>query len=115
GVVGSFHRPLTDLPIRQAGPMWRVVHLGVEDLATEGSESGGARMSGGVAMSEHRSFRRMERVYVVNRQVTADYRARFADVAERFEFLPNWVDPAIFRSADGAGRRAERDGLAARI
>jgi glycosyltransferase involved in cell wall biosynthesis len=115
GVVGSFHRPLTDLPIRHAGPMWRVVHLGVEDLATEGSESRWARMSGGLAMSERRTFRRMDRIYVVNRQVTADYRARFADVAERFEFLPNWVDPAIFRSADAAARQAERDGLAARI
>ncbi len=45
GVVSSFHRPLTDLPIRQSGPMWRVVHLGVEDLATEGSESRWARVS----------------------------------------------------------------------
>ena len=113
GVVGSFHRPLTDLPIRHAGPMWRVVHLGVEDLATEGSESRWARMSGGLAMSERRSFRRMDRIYVVNRQVTADYRARFADVAERFEFLPNWVDPAIFHSADAAARQAERDRLVA--
>ena len=110
GVVSSFHRPLTDLPIRQSGPMWRVVHLGVEDLATEGSESRWARVSRSLAVSERRSFRRMERIYVVNRKVTADYRARFADVADRFRFLPNWVDPAIFRGADAAARQAERDG-----
>ncbi len=115
GVVSSFHRPLTDLPIRRAGPMWRVVHLGVEDLATEGSESRWARISPGLTMSERRSFRRMDRIYVVNRRVAADYRSRFADVADRFDFLPNWVDPAIFGAADAAERRAERERVASEI
>jgi glycosyltransferase involved in cell wall biosynthesis len=95
--------------------MWRVVHLGVKDLATEGSESRWAHVSGSLAVSERRSFRRMERIYVVNRKVTAEYRARFPDVADRFRFLPNWVDPAIFHNVDAAARQAERDGLAARI
>ena len=112
GVVGSFHRPLTDLPIRQSGPMWRVVHLGVEDLATEGSESRWARIAGGLAMSERRSFRRMERIYVVNRKVTAEYRARFPEVAARFTFLPNWVDPAIFRGVAAGARHEERGRVA---
>jgi glycosyltransferase involved in cell wall biosynthesis len=112
GVVGSFHRPLTDLPIRQSGPMWRVVHLGVEDLATEGSESRWARIAGGLAMSERRSFHRMERIYVVNRQVTAQYRARFPEVAARFTFLPNWVDPAIFRAVAAGARHEERGRVA---
>jgi glycosyltransferase involved in cell wall biosynthesis len=115
GVVSSFHRPPTDLPIRRAGPMWRVVHLGVEDLATEGSESRWAQVSRGLTMSERRSFRRMDRIYVVNRRVAADYRSRFADVADRFHFLPNWVDPAIFGAADAAERRAERERVASQI
>ena len=113
GVVGSFHRPLTDLPIRQSGPMWRVVHLGVADLATEGSESRWARIAGGLAMSERRSFGRMERIYVVNRQVTAEYRARFPEVAARFTFLPNWVDPAIFGGVAAGARHEERGRVAA--
>ena len=112
GVVSSFHRPLTDLPIRRTGPMWRVVHLGVEDLTTEGSESRWARIAGGLATSERRSFRRMDRIYVVNRQVADGYRAQFADVADRFRFLPNWVDPAIFSAVDAAARRAERERVA---
>ena len=115
GVIGSFHRPLTDLPIRQSGPMWRVVHLGVEDLATEGSESRWARIAGGLAMSERRSFRRMERIYVVNRQVTSDYRARFPEVADRFAFLPNWVDPAIFGGVAAGARHEERGRVASEL
>ncbi len=115
GVIGSFHRPLTDLPIRSSGPMWRVVHLGVQDLATQGSESRWAGISGGLAMSERRSFRRMERIYVVNRQVTTDYRARFPEVAGRFSFLPNWVDPAIFHSAAAGAHHEERGRVAAEL
>jgi glycosyltransferase involved in cell wall biosynthesis len=112
GVVSSFHRPLTDLPIRRAGPMWRVVHLGVDDLTTSGSESRWARISGPLALSEARSFRRMDRIFVVNEEITANYRARFSDVADRFQFLPNWVDPAIFFPASAEDIRAWREKLA---
>jgi glycosyltransferase involved in cell wall biosynthesis len=113
GVISSFHRPVTDLPIRRQGPMWRVVHLGVGDLTTSGSESRWARISGPLALSEARSFRRMDRIFVVNKAVTANYLARFSDIADRFEFLPNWVDHSIFVAATPDVRRAWRGELAA--
>ena len=107
GVIASFHRPLTDRPMRRLGPMWRVVHLGVDDLATAGSESRWAHFAGGLAGSEARSFGRMDRIYVVNRRVAEDYRRRFPDVASRIGFLPNWFDPAIFApDPDRVARRA---------
>jgi glycosyltransferase involved in cell wall biosynthesis len=112
-VVASFHRPMTDLPLRRLGPMWRVVHLGVSDLTTAGSESRWARLARGLAGSEARSFRRMDRIYVVNRQVADEYRARFPEVAERIAFLPNWVDPDVFRPPAGGSVVARRGEIAA--
>jgi glycosyltransferase involved in cell wall biosynthesis len=104
---------MTDLPLRRLGPMWRVVHLGVSDLTTAGSESRWARLARGLAGSEARSFRRMDRIYVVNRQVADEYRARFPEVAERIAFLPNWVDPDVFRPPAGGSVVARRGEIAA--
>jgi glycosyltransferase involved in cell wall biosynthesis len=93
----SFHRPGTDLPFRgRRNRRWRVVHLAVEDLATQGSESRWRRLPALLRGLERRSFRQMDRVYVVNDEATAAYRARFPEVAHRIEFLPNWADPEIF-------------------
>ena len=96
--IAAFHRPGSDLglPIRR-GPRWRVVHLSVSDLATPGSESGWRRLSPVLDLLERRSFRAMDRIYVVNRAVTDDYRHRFPDAADRIQFVPNWADPTIFR------------------
>jgi glycosyltransferase involved in cell wall biosynthesis len=105
--VTGFHRPASDLALgRWSGPRWRVVHLSVEDLTTAGSESRWRRGARLLEAIEHRSFRRMDRVYIVNRQVAARYRRRFPDVAERFEFIPNWADPTIFRLLDDDERRS---------
>jgi glycosyltransferase involved in cell wall biosynthesis len=106
--IPAFHRPGTDLafPGRDR-PMWRVVHLSVDDLTTAGSESRWRSLSGLLAASEGRSFARMDRIYVVNRQAAEDYRTRFPSLAERFAFLPNWADPTIFHPpADRARLRA---------
>jgi len=111
--VIAFHRPGSDLwlPVRP-GPRWRAVHLAVNDLATPGSESRWRQLSSVLDRLERRSFSTMDRVYVVNRTVAAQYRARFPEAADRIQFVPNWADPTIFRQlpADVRGRvRAELD------
>jgi glycosyltransferase involved in cell wall biosynthesis len=116
GWIASFHRPGTEIAMRDFRmPMWRAVHLAVEDLGTEGSESRWRRLSAPLAWMERRAFRRMDRVYVVNEQVAADYRHRFPEVAERIRFLPNWADPTIFHPVDAAKRQVLRAGVAADI
>jgi glycosyltransferase involved in cell wall biosynthesis len=116
GWIASFHRPGTEIAMRDFRmPMWRAVHLAVEDLGTEGSESRWRRLSAPLAWMERRAFRRMDRVYVVNEQVAADYRHRFPEVAERIRFLPNWADPTIFHPVDAAQRQVLRAGVAADI
>jgi glycosyltransferase involved in cell wall biosynthesis len=107
GWVASFHRPASDLPFRgRAIPMWRVVHLPVEDLGTSGSESRWRRMTSLLEAVERRSFRRMDRIYVVNERASERYRRRFPEVADRIAFLPNWADSTIFHP-EPATRRAE--------
>jgi glycosyltransferase involved in cell wall biosynthesis len=114
GWIASFHRPGTDLALRDAPmPMWRVVHLAVEDLSTTGSESRWRRLSGPLRVIERRAFRRMRRIYVVNEAVAERYRRRFPEVADRIHFLPNWADPTIFRPVDQQRRSELRSALAA--
>ena len=116
GWVASFHRPGTEIAMRDFKmPMWRVVHLAVEDLSTHGSESRWRRIPGPLASLERRAFRRMDRVYVVNQQVADAYRRRFPEVADRIRFLPNWADPTLFHPVDAAARQALRSSLAAEI
>jgi glycosyltransferase involved in cell wall biosynthesis len=112
GWIASFHRPGTDLALRDVRmPMWRVVHLAVEDLATVGSESRWRRLSGLLSVLERRAFRRMHRIYVVNQAVADRYRDRFPEVADRIRFLPNWADPLIFRPIGNDQRREARSAL----
>ena len=113
GVVSSFHRPMTDAAVRRSGPMWRVVHLGVGDLTTTGSESRWARLRPILAASERRSFHRMDRIYVVNRRLAEAYRQEFPDLAARITFLPNWIDPDVFHPMAPDTAVGERARLAA--
>jgi len=116
GWIASFHRPGTEIAMRDFRmPMWRVVHLAVEDLSTEGSESRWRRLAGPLAALERRAFRRMDRIYVVNEQVAAAYRSRFPEVAERIRFLPNWADPTLFQPVDQATRESLRGSVATEI
>jgi glycosyltransferase involved in cell wall biosynthesis len=116
GWIASFHRPGTEIAMRDFRmPMWRVVHLAVEDLQTEGSESRWRHLSGPLAWLERRAFRRMDRVYVVNERVAGEYRSRFPEVADRIRFLPNWADPTIFHPVDEPTRAALRQGVAAEL
>ncbi|HEY7331588.1 MAG TPA: glycosyltransferase family 4 protein [Candidatus Limnocylindria bacterium] len=114
--VRSFHRPATDLPFdTDAGPMWRVVHLSVSDLTTAGSESRWRPLAGLLRASERRSFRRMRRIFVVNRAAADRYRAEFPEAADRIGFVPNWFDPTIFRPAAADDRQRQRALLAGRF
>ncbi|HEX6656221.1 MAG TPA: glycosyltransferase [Candidatus Limnocylindria bacterium] len=116
GWIASFHRPGTEIAMRDFRmPMWRVVHLAVEDLSTHGSESRWRRLAGPLAAVERRAFRRMDRIYVVNEQVAGAYRHRFPEVADRIRFLPNWADPTLFHPVDAATREALRGSVAAEI
>lgn len=110
GWIISLHRPGTDLPLRGLGlPMWRVVHLGIDDLRGQGSESRWRRLTRVLRRLEGRTFRSMDRVYAVNRDVAEQYRQLFPEVADRIHFIPNWADPTVFRPmapAEQLGLRA---------
>jgi glycosyltransferase involved in cell wall biosynthesis len=114
--VAQFHRPATALPLlRHAGPMWRVVHLTRDDLADQASESRWRRLARPLDAVEGMAFRRMNRIYVVNRRATDLYRERFPEAAERIEFLPNWFDDDVFAPVDAGQRAGLRQNLAAEL
>jgi glycosyltransferase involved in cell wall biosynthesis len=111
--VTQFHRPGTALPLlRHAGPMWRVVHLTREDLADAASESRWRRLGRPLDAVEGIAFRRMQRIFVVNRAATERYRRRFPGAADRIEFLPNWFDDDLFTLLGDARRLELRERLA---
>jgi glycosyltransferase involved in cell wall biosynthesis len=105
--VAGFHRPATDLGLG-AGPRWRVVHLSVADLTTSGSESRWRKGALLLRALERRSFRRMDRIYVVNQRVAERYRREFPEIGERIEFISNWADPTIFKPVPAADRHRQR-------
>ena len=110
--IAGFHRPGSDLLVPPSvAKRWRVVHLSVADLSTPGSESRWRSLSPVLDRLERRSFRRMDRIFVVNRAVADQYRRRYSDVAERIAFLPNWADPTIFRPLPEDVRARVRDEL----
>jgi glycosyltransferase involved in cell wall biosynthesis len=122
GSVIQFHRPGTDLPFaRMPARRLRVVHLSTADLTHASSESRWRRLGGWLGRMEHASFRRMDRVLVVNREVADAYRRRWPDLADRIAFVPNFYDDTIFRAADdpaaaeAAGRATLAVGTDARV
>jgi glycosyltransferase involved in cell wall biosynthesis len=122
GSVLQFHRPGTDLAFRGIpGRRLRVVHLSTANLTHASSESRWRRLGGWLGRAEHASFRRMDRILVVNREVADAYRRRWPDLAERIAFLPNFFDDTIFRpapdlaAAAAAGRATLAVGEDARV
>ncbi|MBN1239523.1 MAG: glycosyltransferase family 4 protein [Gammaproteobacteria bacterium] len=62
---------------------------------------------------EPRLFRLVSRVFCVRRSAVERYRRIYPDLADRFAFLPTWVDPSFFRPlADEERRRAHRRSVA---
>ena len=107
--VLQFHRPGTALPLLAIPqPKVRVVHLTTDQLRSAGSESRWRLLGPLLNRLEARSFAAMDRIYVVNRQATDDYRRRYPRLAERIEFVPNWVDETIFAPLPEAQRAAVR-------
>jgi len=116
GRILSFHRPGTAIPFRRSGvPMWRVVHLSIGDLTTKGSESRWRSIRGLLTRAEAASFRRMDRIYIVNEAVLDEYRLLFPLLADRLRFLPNWADSTIFAPLDEPDRQGVRSAVGAEL
>lgn len=114
----QFHRPGTALPLLKVPcAKVRVVHLTTSQLRSSGSESRWRLIGPILDRLEARTFAAMDRIYVVNRQAADEYRRRYPPLAARIEFVPNWVDDAIFgplpeeRRVTARRRLRERLGL----
>ena len=117
GRILQFHRPATSIPLESApgAARLRVVHLTTGQLTSPESESRFRGAAWLLDRLERRSLSRMDRIFVVNRDATEAYRARFPELAARTTFLPNWVDDRIFRPCTEVEARSLRAELRARI
>lgn len=114
--VAQFHRPGVALPALR-WPMARVqvVHLSADQLRSEGSESRWRRLGGGLRLVERRVLRGMDWIVVVNEQATDQYRYAFPHLADRIDFLSNFVDDTTFTSFADEDRRRARAELASEM
>ena len=116
GRILQFHRagvPLAFLRDRQ--PKIQVVHLNVGDIYGQRGESRWRAVPGLYHRVEDLTLPRMDRVFVVNEAGVAFYRSRHPRLADRFEFLPTWVDETIFFSRPEDERSSLRAELAAAL
>jgi glycosyltransferase involved in cell wall biosynthesis len=112
----QFHRPGTALPLLGLPvPKVRVVHLTTDQLRSSGSESRWRLAGPLLDRLEARSFAAMDRIYVVNEAEADRYRRRYAPLAERIAFVPNWVDDTVFGPAAAEQRPRLRERLLARL
>lgn len=116
GRVLQFHRagvPLAFLRDRQ--PKVQVVHLNVADIYGQRGESRWRRLPGLYHRVEDLTLPRMDLVFVVNEAGVAFYRSRHPELADRFEFLPTWVDETLFFRRPEEERRSLRAELGAAL
>jgi len=64
---------------------------------------------------ERRFLHAMDSVFCVRSDACDDYRRRFPAIAERFRFLPTWMDTDLFHPRGGGARQEARAELATRF
>ncbi len=65
---------------------------------------------------ERRAFSRMRRIFAVRQSAVQRYRRLYPEFADRFAFIPTWVDSTVFvPSASDSGRELTRAALRRRI
>jgi len=111
----TFHRIEPTLPVRNfAGRTVLFLHAHSKDLDNPTTEVTWSKAPGVYRWLEARLIAGVARIFVVREDAAADYRARYAKLASRIEFLPTSVDDAVFQAWDDPKREATRRSLAAR-
>lgn len=112
GRVLQFHAPATDIPfLWRRAPAIRVVHNDAESLA---SPTGGStwRHTGPLLRAiEDFTFRRMDRVYFVNRASLDEHTDPDGSGADRMRYLSNGVDTDVFHPLSQEERTRARVAL----
>ena len=89
-------------------PAHAVVHQDLSDVDNPQTENRWRHLPGIYFRLEARLLPRFDSVHCVREATAAAYRARHPALADRFRFMPTWMDPEIFHPPDAGLRQALR-------
>ena len=92
-------------------PVNAFVHQDLADVRNPQTENRWRHLPGLYFRLEDRLVPRFESVYCVREDTAAAYRARYPARADRFGFMPTWMDPEIFHPPSSEQRKALRERL----
>lgn len=87
-----------------------MIHMDMIVIRQEGCDIGWRHAPWLYEALERRLFPRMDRVYCVRQTAIERYKRTYPNIADRFAFMPTWVDTMVFRpwSTDERQRLKER-------
>ncbi len=94
--------------LRDRRPAHAVVHQDLADVHDPHTENRWRHLAGIYVRLEDRLLPRFDSIHCVREATAADYRTRHPAQAERFRFMPTWMDPEIFHPPDAGPRQALR-------
>lgn len=114
--VLEFHRIEAALPLMGARRGRNtIVHQNMAVLKQGKADIRWKRLPALYFALERRFMHAMDSVFCVRSDACEDYRQRFPSIAERFRFLPTWMDTDLFFPRSGDARREARAEMATRF
>ena len=84
------------------------IHQNMDVLYNPQSDIGWKRWPGAYFALESKVMAQFASVFCVREEVVDAYRLRYPKIAERFRFIPTWMDPLIFHQANHEERHSIR-------
>jgi len=99
--VLDFHRvePVS-LFVRDSRPKNLVVHTDMASLRNKGSDIMWRHAPWLYEAVERKLFRSIDRIFCVRQNAVQRYATTHPEIAERFAFMPTWVDTGVFQPGD---------------
>ena len=114
--VLEFHRIEPTLPfVFDSRHKNAFVHQNMEALYNPKSDIGWKRLPWLYFALERLVMPRLQSVFGVRQDAIAAYKERYPAIAGRFQFIPTWMDPELFRPATSGDRDALRRQLLAQF
>lgn len=107
GKILEYHRIEPEIPfLRARNKKFLVIHGNVTDIYNPHTEVIWGRFPGFYFALEKRLIHGMDKVFVVRQDGVDFYRTQYPQIAERFSFLPTWVDQDLFHPLEPSKRNA---------
>jgi len=110
GKIIEYHRIEPEIPFFMApNKKFLVIHGNVTDIYNPHTEVTWGRFPGFYFAFEKRLIHGMDKIFVVRQDGVDYYRAQYPQIAERFTFLPTWVDQDLFHPLRPSERKTRKE------